>query len=285
MKTLDTLILDLQAKLESLSHGEVLEISEEELDLTMANIREAINHWRTPQNRNEFTLRMSNVGQPARKLWYQSRDDSGAGGHFSGWDQMKFLYGHVLEQLLLMLVRVSGHEVTEEQKEIEVEGILGHMDCKIDGEVVDIKTASPFAFKKFENGTLVDDDPFGYIPQLSGYEEAEGTSNGGFLVVDKVSGRIALHRPEDLDKPNIVSRISDIKSQLELDSPPEKCYPDEEHGKKGNRKLGTGCKWCQYKHQCWTDANDGKGLRTFRYANGPIYFTNIEVEPNVEEIL
>ena len=36
-----------------------------------------------------------------------------------------------------------------------------HIDCKIDGEVVDIKTASNYAYKKFSEQTLRDDDPFG----------------------------------------------------------------------------------------------------------------------------
>ena len=53
------------------------------------------------------------------------------------------------------------------------------MDCTIDGEVVDIKTASGFAFKKFKDGTLAEQDAFGYLPQLAGYEEAEGTKKGG----------------------------------------------------------------------------------------------------------
>jgi hypothetical protein len=50
---------------------------------------------------------------------------------------------------------------------------------KLTMKIIDIKTASNFAFNKFKKGTLADDDPFGYLAQLSGYEEAEGTSNGG----------------------------------------------------------------------------------------------------------
>ena len=44
------------------------------------------------------------------------------------------------------------------EKEVKVKGVQGHMDCVIDGEVIDIKTASGFAFKKFKDGTLREDD-------------------------------------------------------------------------------------------------------------------------------
>ena len=61
--------------------------------------------------------------------------------------RIKFLYGHILEDLLILLSRVAGHTVTEEQKQVDVEGIKGHQDCKIDGELVDCKSASGFVFK------------------------------------------------------------------------------------------------------------------------------------------
>ena len=140
---------------------------------------------------------------------------------------IKFLYGHLLEEIVLFLVRLSGHEVTNEQKEITVSGIKGHMDCVIDGEVVDIKTASGFAFKKFREGTLAEDDAFGYMAQLAGYEQAEGTKNGGFLALNKESGELAMFKPDNFDKPNIKKKITDIKKAVKLSTPPDKCYDDE----------------------------------------------------------
>ena len=43
------------------------------------------------------------------------------------------------------------------------------MDCKIDGIVTDVKSASSFGFKKFKDGQLAIDDPFGYIDQIKAY--------------------------------------------------------------------------------------------------------------------
>lgn len=283
--SLNTIVPDIYKHLEGLSDGKPLPLTEEDIDNTLVGIKEALMSWAVPSARNkDFTVRMSNVGKPSRQLWYEKRDPAGRGG-IDGPTQIKFLYGHLLEEIVLMLVRMSGHKVTDEQKEVEVKGIVGHMDCKINGEVVDVKTASRFAFNKFKDGRLSQDDPFGYLGQLAGYEAAEGTDNGGFLVLNKESGELCMYVPDDLDKPNIKTSISQLLPALELDSPPELCYTPIPDGKKGNMKLPKGCSWCKYKHECYKDANDGQGLRTFKYSNGFTYLTEVVVEPKVEELL
>lgn len=284
-KQLDTLVPDIYEILGNLSKGEPLPITEEALDETMASMKEAILHWATPRKRDtDFTVRMSNVGKPSRQMWFEKRDPSGR-GDVDGATQIKFLYGHILEEIVLMLVRMAGHNVTDEQKEVTVNGIVGHMDCKINGQVVDVKSASKFAFNKFRNGTLAADDPFGYLGQLAGYEKAEGTDDGGFLVINKESGELCMYVPDDLDKPNIDTKINSLLDELKLDTPPEMCYNPEPEGLKGNMKLPKGCTWCKYKHECHKDANDGEGLRTFKYSTGFKYLTKVVAEPKVDEIL
>ena len=250
----------------------------------MEGIKNAIVSWATPQNKNGFALRMSNIGKPSRQLYYENKyADSESTVDAS--TLIKFLYGHLLEEVLIFLVELSGHNVTDRQKEVVVSGVKGHMDCKIDGEVVDIKTASSFAFKKFKNGRLGEDDPFGYISQLTGYEEAEGTDNGGFLVINKESGELTLFQPEDLEKPNVESLISKLmKLVFNLGNPPEKCYAPVPAGTKGNMKLPRGCTYCAFKIECHKDANDGNGLRIFKYAKGLEYLTKVKSVPKVEEI-
>ena len=282
---LDTLVPDIYTHLEKLSSGTPLPLTEEDIDNTLVGMREALMSWATPRERDSnFTVRMSNVGKPARQLWYEKRDPQGRGG-IDGATQIKFLYGHLLEEIVLMLVRMAGHKVTDEQKEVVVDGIVGHMDCKINGEVVDVKTASRFAFNKFRDGRLSQDDPFGYLGQLAGYEAAEGTDNGGFLVLNKESGELCMYVPDDLDKPNIKASINKLLPALEMETPPELCYNPIPDGKKGNMKLAKGCNWCKYKHDCYKDSNDGQGLRTFKYSNGLTYLTEVVVEPKVEELL
>lgn len=281
---LDTLIDDIYGQLSALSEGREFNLSEEDLDFTLARMKDSILAWARPSERNsEFSLRMSNVGRPARQLWYEQNMPAESSGPMPS-TQIKFLYGHILEEILLMLVRAAGHKVTDEQKEVDVRGIKGHIDCKIDGEVVDVKTASKIAFNKFREGRLREDDPFGYMSQLAGYEEAEKSSEGGFLVINKESGELCLYRPEELDKPSITSQIQRTRKALKLATPPARCYESVPEGKKGNMKLNRNCNYCPYKFECYKDANNGQGLRTFKYANGPAYFTHIEVAPRVEEI-
>lgn len=282
---LNTLVPDIYKHLESLSDGVPLPLTEAEIDKTVADMKQALISWATPRERDKkFTVRMSNVGKPSRQLWYEKRDPQGRGG-IDGATQIKFLYGHLLEEIVLMLVRMAGHKVTDEQKEVTVNGVVGHMDCKINGEVVDVKTASRFAFNKFKEGRLAQDDPFGYLGQLAGYEAAEGTEAGGFLVLNKESGELCMYVPDDLDKPNIKASISQLLPALELDVPPAICYAPVPDGKKGNMKLAKGCSWCKYKYECFKDSNGGQGLRTFKYSNGYTHLTEVVAEPKVEEFL
>ena len=283
-KKLDTVVQDVYDTISVLNDGESLNLSDKQIDDFGEAMKNVLKSWSTPrQPTDKNNLRMSNVGKPLRQLWYDLKSEE---------EQIpiepnvfiKFLYGHILEEVLLLLVKLSGHKVEGEQKEVSVDGVVGHMDCIIDGEVVDIKTASGFAFRKFKNGTLREDDPFGYLSQLSGYEEAEQKKNGGFLALNKETGELALYCPDELDKPNIRQRIKTIKDSLTIDSPPDKCYTSVTDGKSGNMKLPTGCVYCRHKNTCHQDANEGKGLRVFKYSNKLVYFTKVAKEPRVEEI-
>lgn len=276
-----SIVEDIYKKIAPLASGEDLKIPEKVIDDFGEKIKEALRAWSSPHKQTKG-LRMSNIGKPARQLWFDNLYNRSSTQSSSL--QIKFLYGHILEELLLMLVRMSGHKVTDEQKEVVVDGIKGHIDCKIDGEVVDIKSASGFAFSKFSKGILPEDDPFGYISQLTGYEEHEGTDNGGFLVINKETGELCFYQPEELDKPNIKERIKDLKHKLKLASPPELCYAPVPEGKSGNMKLHRNCVYCPHKYVCHKDTNNGEGLRTFKYSRGLVHFTKIKKEPKVDEI-
>ena len=106
------------------------------------------------------------------------------------------MYGDLIEQLLVLLVKTAGYKVTDQQKKIINNGVVGHTDGKINGVVVDYKSASPHSFNKFKNGSIFSDD----------------------------------------------------------------------------------------KKDCWKDANDGQGLRKFKYSNGPKFFTKIVKEPQTQEM-
>jgi hypothetical protein len=183
------------------------------------------------------------------------------------------------------LSRASGHTVTEEQKQVDVEGIKGHQDCKIDGELVDCKSASGYSFKKFANNNLVNDDPFGYIAQISAYSAGNNVKEAYFLAIDKQHGNLALTRVHDLEMIDAKERVKYLKNVLESKTVPDRCYSDIPEGSSGNRKLAIGCVFCPHKRECWSDVNNGKGLRAFKYERGTTYLTQVYKEPRVQEII
>jgi hypothetical protein len=244
--------------------------------------------------RQEFTekrddsrkLRMSNIGREDRYLW-NVYNDVDKGEDIQPHTYVKFLYGHIIEELLLFLTRAAGHEVTDEQKKCEVNGIKGSMDCKIDGVVTDVKSASTFAFKKFKEGTLAYDDPFGYVAQIKGYAHSEGETKFGWLAMDKQNGHLTylLYDTEDTQAPihdlisyDIGERIEHIKKVVEQKEPPSVCYEPIADGKSGNQKLAIGCSYCSYKKECWPS------VRGFAYSSGPRYLVEVHNEPKVQEI-
>ena len=119
------------------------------------------------EKRDGRTIRMSNIGRDDRYLWNVVNNPTVA-EELTPNTHVKFMYGHLIEELLLFLTRLAGHEVTDEQKKCEVNGVTGSMDCKIDGVVTDVKSVSTFGFKKFKDGSLAFDDPFGYVAQIKG---------------------------------------------------------------------------------------------------------------------
>jgi len=250
------------------------------------NVKQILRNNITESKFDKRKLRMSNIGKKDRQLWYSYNGYKGE--ELMPHTRIKFLYGHLIEEMVLALTKLSGHDVTHEQKQVEVQGIKGSMDCKIDGVLTDVKSASPYGFKKFKDGSLINDDPFGYVDQIKGYAHAENTTDVGWLVMDKTNGHLTYLKYDMADESqwywaklnffSIVERIKAIKNIVKLSKPPKRCYEPVPDGKSGNMKLPVGCSYCAYKYECWD------GLRTFIYANGPRYLVEVENLPNVIEV-
>jgi hypothetical protein len=283
-KHISTIATDIKSLIADISNGKPANMTEENLDVFLQNIKEAMLAWNKPYNAEKYAgkLRMSILGKPSRQLWYDKFSPKDKKEENAGLN-LKFLYGHIIEHLVLYLAKLAGHKIEDQQMKVEIDGVTGHIDSKIDGEICDVKSASSFSFKKFQTGEIVGDDPFGYHAQLSGYETANGTKDGGFLVVDKSTGDICFYKPDDMAKPNVKTLIKDLKNTLEQDTPPEKCYPYKEE-KNGNKTLAIGCQFCPHKWECHADANGGKGLRVFRYSNKDTILTEVIKLPKVDEV-
>ena len=281
-KRIDTVATDIKKLVAGISNGKPANVTEENMDRFLSNIKEAFTEWNNPVREKDGKLRMSILGKPARQLWYDRFSPKKTKDYDASLN-IKFLYGHILEHLLLYLAELTGHKVADQQKKVEIDNIKGHIDATVDGEVCDVKSASSFSFKKFKTGELVGDDPFGYHAQLSGYETGMGTNQGGFLVMDKSSGDVCFYKPDELAKPNVPNLIKTLQDTLKSKTPPDRCYQLSET-KGGNKSLPIGCQFCAHKWECYKDANDGKGLRVFKYSNRYVYLAQVNRQPNVEEI-
>ena len=284
MKTIDTLVKDMYDLFDPLIDST---LKEEEVDAHLdsftQSLKQTIKGLLNEKPREKGKLRLSAIGRPARQLWYDKNSKEEPKPLASN-TRIKFLYGHLLEDVLILLARLAGHTVTDLQKQVNVHGIVGHQDCMIDGILVDCKSASGKSFEKFSKDTLSTDDPFGYIAQISAYAEGNNVDEAAFLAIDKQHGNICLTRIHSMDMINVKKRIEYLKGSMDKDNPPDKCYDDVPDGASGNRKLAIGCFYCLHNRTCWSDTNEGKGLRVFNYANGHRYLTKVGKEPNVEEV-
>lgn len=275
--TINTLVEDIYG----LFGKEAIDLSSDLVQEFASNLS-GLAQARLSATRREQSLRLSGIGKPARQQW-MDLNSKGPKEEFRPDTLIKFMYGDVIEQLMLFLAQAAGHTVTHQQVEVEVEGVKGHPDAVIDGFVVDVKSASSFSFKKFEDGSLLEagNDPFGYVAQLAGYVHALTPGRPGyFLAVDKTLGKICtLEVPSEvLLRYDVQERIRHMKEVVKQLEPPEKCYQPVPEGKSGNMKLAAGCSYCQHKQACWPEA------RTFLYGSGPVYLTTVLREPKVFEV-
>lgn len=230
-------------------------------------------------------LRMSNFGTKCdRKLWY-SVNMPEAAEPLLPYVRMRFLYGDIIEEVVLSLAAEAGHSVEGQQDELELFGVKGHRDAIIDGVLVDVKSANSRSFAKFKKPfeEIKDDIWFSsYVDQLQMYLEASQPELtvkgvGAFLAIDKEMGHMTLQmvRKEQIDWKE---KIETKRKIVQEAKPPKREFSDEKDGESGNRKLPTYCSYCQYKNTCW------KGLRTFVSSAGPKHLTVVAREPNLLEI-
>ena len=279
---IDTIVPDIYALF-----GSGKEPNQNDLDeLGKAMAMHISNAFKTRENLR--ALRGSLMGTKCdRKLWYTVNAEED-GEDLEPHTMFKFLYGHLLEELVLFLAQEAGHKVEKRQAEVDVAGVKGHIDGVIDGVLTDVKTANSRGMAKFKNNGLLEDDPFGYLPQIDFYREGlkddacvTTRDTVAFLAIDKELGHLRLdkynrgHVPLGRVRQETVDRIAAVSKP----TVPNRGYFPVPDGKSGNLMLDTQCRYCQFKQECWP------GLRTFAYASGPRWLTTVIREPkDVPEI-
>lgn len=257
------------------------EVSEENLDLFATEIKDLVRNRLKEYRRPDSPLRFSALGKKDRQVWMEAHPDPENEEEMIPKTYLKFMYGDVIEQLLLFLIREAGHDVTNTQAEVDVDGIKGHIDAIIDGVVVDVKSASPFGYQKFANNSVTEDDPFGYVDQLAGYSTLLNPGeDAAWIAMDKVHGDICVSplRNTVIKHYHPKERIDHLREVIKSETPPDLCYQPVPDGASGNLKLPVGCSYCKHKWRCHPT------LRAYIYSTGPKYLTQVVKEPKVVEI-
>lgn len=227
------------------------------------------------KDKREYRIRMSGLG---RHLCQQILERDGHKEDMPYNAPTRFWFGDLSEAMMMCIMREAGIDIVDFQKEVELE-IAGHkikgtLDVIIRDEsgvekVWDIKSASDWAFKhKFGFGgydSIKEDDPFGYVMQGYLYATAMNIPFGGWIVINKSSGQIAVAEAPEWQDEDRVRYMADAEERVKFltnpKSKPFKPFPDEfetyrDGGlvRTGNKLMPKPCGFCGHKIHCWPKA-------------------------------
>ena len=234
-------------------------------------------HKQLSRERGEFRIRMSGLGRP---LCQQVLEKHGIKEEMDYNALFRFFFGDLTEAALMLIMREAGVDIVDFQKAVEltIDGVLvkGTLDVIIRDElgqekVWDVKSASDWAYKYKFTGMggydkLKEDDPFGYVMQGFLYAESVGLPFGGWIVVNKSDGQVAMVEVPDWSEDDKAEYLEDAKKRVRFLSNPEvkpfKPYkPESETYKRdgaiidtGNKLLPRECNLCGYRYHCWPNA-------------------------------
>ena len=214
--------------------------------------------------RDEFRLRMSNIGKPTCQLWFAKNKPEKALPKPTTF-VMNMLLGDIVEAAFKGIITEAGVAYDDKDNFVELElkedTIKGSYDLIMDGALDDVKSASDWSYRnKFESyETLSKSDPFGYVGQLAGYAKATGKKVGGWWVVNKANGNIkyvpasGLDLDVELDK---IQKTVDTVNKNEF----ERCFhpvPETFRGKpSGHKILNDNCKFCDFRFECYPEMQE-----------------------------
>jgi len=214
--------------------------------------------------RDEFRLRMSNIGKPTCQLWFAKNKPEKALPKPTTF-VMNMLLGDIVEAAFKGIITEAGVAYEDEdnfvQLELNEDTIHGSYDLIMDGALDDVKSASDWSYRnKFESyDTLSKGDSFGYIGQLAGYAKATGKKAGGWWVVNKANGNIKYVPADGLDLDTEIAKIQDTVDTVNKNEF-ERCFnpvPETFRGKpSGNTILNPNCKFCDFRFECFPELQE-----------------------------
>ena len=215
-------------------------------------------------SRDEFRLRMSNIGKPTCQLWFAKNKPEKALPKPTTF-VMNMLLGDIVEAAFKGIITEAGVAYEDEdnfvQLELNEDTIHGSYDLIMDGALDDVKSASDWSYRnKFESyDTLSKGDSFGYIGQLAGYAKATGKKVGGWWVVNKANGNIKYVPADGLDLDAEIAKIQDTVDTVNKNEF-KRCFnpvPETFRGKPScNTILNPNCKFCYFRFECFPELQE-----------------------------
>lgn len=240
--------------------------SEETAKRIGAEVADAvIRQFGSGKSRDEFRLRMSNIGRPTCQLWFDKNKPETALPKPSTF-VMNMMIGDIVEAIFKGLLTESGVDYEDTDKVSLPVGdsndtrVSGSYDLIIDGAVDDVKSASDWSYRnKFESyDTLHKGDSFGYVGQLAGYAKASGKRAGGWWVINKANGDFK-YVPAALEMEKELTKLKETVEKVN-DNVFERCFeavPETYRGKpSGNMVLNDNCRFCNYRFECWPNLQE-----------------------------
>ena len=240
--------------------------SEETAKKIGAEVADAvIRQFGSGKSRDEFRLRMSNIGRPTCQLWFEKNKPETALPKPTTF-VMNMMLGDIVEAVFKGLLTESGVDFDDTDKVTLKVGdsndtrVSGSYDLIMGGAVDDIKSASDWSYRnKFESyNTLKKSDPFGYIGQLAGYAQASDKRAGGWWVVNKANGDFK-YVPAAIDMRKELTKLKETVEKVN-ENKFERCFeavPETYRGKpSGNMVLNDNCRFCDYRFECWPNMQE-----------------------------
>ena len=223
----------------------------------------------------KFSIRMSGLGRP---LCQQLLDRQGLKEDMDYNALFRFMFGDLVESVIVLIMEQADVDIVDKQKAVKLDigghTVTGTLDLILRDEmgvekVWDVKSASEWAFKFKYTGfggydKIKEDDPFGYIMQGYLYGEATGLPFGGWIVVNKSSGEIAMVEAPDWQEEDRKEYLKDAEVRVKrlLDPNPDFVKPFKsefetykvkgEIIRTGNKTLPKICGMCGYRSHCWS---------------------------------
>jgi|TARA_R110001592_G_scaffold5464_3_gene30065 hypothetical protein len=252
--------LSVHAYLRSAINGEA-SMSEDIIQQVATDVAAALNKQFNGGPRDEFRLRMSNIGRPRCQLWFAKNYPETDVQKPTSF-MLNMLMGDWTEAMFKGVLRAAGVDFGDNAKvtlKVGDAAINGEYDMVLDGKVDDVKSTTPYGYdNKFASyDSLAYSDDFGYVSQLIGYAVAADKDVGGWWVVNKVNGQFKYVSAETANVEEVMESIKGTIDYINNDEPFERCFEAEPETfrKKasGNMKLCKTCSWCDHKKKCWPE--------------------------------